>query len=108
LRFIDIASVVYKLVGSPRVWSIMGLSPGQIIPKTKIGISCYFDKHTARRSMSKDWLARSLGIRKMCQSEVTSLPADCCFCELALKNPTNRGGLVADIIISSEYTLFSQ
>jgi hypothetical protein len=46
----------------------------------KIGFCCFSAKHAALRSKSKDWL----GIRIMCPSEATCLPADCCFSELAL------------------------
>jgi len=34
-----------------------------------------------------------LRIRLICPSGATCLPADCCFSELALKNPTQRVGL---------------
>ena len=47
----------------------------------KIGICCFSTKHAALRSKSKDWLSRN-------QNNVSkwsdSLPADCCFNELAL------------------------
>jgi hypothetical protein len=44
-----------------------------------IGICCFSTKHAALRRKSKDWL----GIRIMCLSGATCLPADCCFSELA-------------------------
>jgi hypothetical protein len=47
----------------------------------KIGICCFSDKHTALRKRAKTgWL----GIRIMCPSGATCLPADCCFSEVAL------------------------
>ena len=43
----------------------------------KIGICCFSAKHAALRRKSKEqgWL----GIRIMCPSGATCLPADCCF-----------------------------
>ena len=38
-------------------------------------------------------LVGCLGIRKMCQSGATCLPAECCFSEPALQKPTQRVGL---------------
>ena len=38
---------------------IVGSSPGQVKPKTKIGICCFSAKHAALRRKSKDWLARN-------------------------------------------------
>jgi hypothetical protein len=36
----------------------------------------------------------------MCQSGATCLPTDCCFSELALKNPTQRVGLdITEILL---------
>jgi hypothetical protein len=35
-----------------------------------------------------------LGIRIMCPSGATCLPAECCFSELALLNPTQHVGLI--------------
>ena len=43
-----------------------------------IGICCFSTKHAALRRKSKDWL----GIRIICPSGATCLPADCCFSEL--------------------------
>jgi hypothetical protein len=43
----------------------------------KIGISCFFAKHTALRRTSKDWLI-------MCPSWATCQSTDCCFSEVAL------------------------
>ena len=47
----------------------------------KIGICWFTAKHTALRRKSKKtgWL----GIRVMCPSGATCLPADCCFSEIA-------------------------
>ena len=45
----------------------------------KIGICCFSAKHAGERAKTV-WF----GIRIMCPSGVTCLPADCCFSELAL------------------------
>jgi hypothetical protein len=46
-----------------------------------IGICCFSVKHVALRGKNKTgWV----GIRIMCPSGATCLPADCCFSELAL------------------------
>ena len=45
----------------------------------KIGICCFSAKHIALRRKTS-----LLGIRIMCPSGATCLPADCCFSELAL------------------------
>ena len=47
----------------------------------EIGICCFSAKHAALRKRSK---TGCLGIRIMCPSGTTCLPADCCFSELAL------------------------
>ena len=47
----------------------------------KIGICCFSATHAEFRSKPKDG---SAGIRIMYPNEVTCLPADCCFSELAL------------------------
>ena len=38
---------------------IVGSNPGQVKPKTKIGICCFSAKHAALRRKSKDGLARN-------------------------------------------------
>ena len=38
---------------------IVGSNPGQVKPKTKIGICCFSAKHTTLRRKNKDWLARN-------------------------------------------------
>ena len=48
----------------------------------EISICCFSAKHTALRERAK---TGTLGIRIMCLSGATCLPADCCFSELALK-----------------------
>ena len=59
-----------------------GFEPRLGQPKDfKIGMCTFSAKHAALRRKSKDW---SLGIRIMCPSGTTCLPADCCFSELAL------------------------
>ena len=45
----------------------------------KIGFCCFSAKHAAER-VKAGWL----GIKIMCPSGATCLPADCCFSELAL------------------------
>ena len=40
----------------------------------EIGICCFYAKHAALRSKSKDWLARNKN----------NVSTDCCFSELAL------------------------
>ena len=56
-------------------------SPDRVKPKTNIGICCFSANHAALRERAKTgWL----GIRIRCPSGATSLPADCCFSELAL------------------------
>ena len=47
----------------------------------KLGICCFSAKHAALRRKSN---TGQLGIRIMCPSGATRLPADCCFSELAL------------------------
>jgi len=48
----------------------------------KIGICCFSAKHAALKRRAKTgWL----GIRIMCQSGVTLVPAGCCISGLALK-----------------------
>ena len=71
--------------------------PGQT-KDIKIGICCFSARHAALRSKSKDWLPR---VRIMCLGKVACLPADCCFRELARKNPAQRVGLVQSRIHSS-------
>ena len=46
----------------------------------KIGMCCFSAKHTALQRAKTGWL----GIRIMCPSGATCLPADYCFSELAL------------------------
>ena len=52
-----------------------------LIKDYTIYIVCLFAKHAALRCKTKTgWLE----VRKMCTSEATCLPADCCFIEVAL------------------------
>ena len=70
------------LACSPRVWEIVGSSPGRIKPKTiqlVFVASPLSTQHYGERAKI-GWL----GIRIMCPNGVTFLPADCCFSELAL------------------------
>ena len=74
-----------------RVRQIVGLIPGRVKPKTKIGICCSSTKHAALRSKSKDWLARN-------QNNVFEW-SDMSTCGLVsvsqhYKNPTQHIGLV--------------
>ena len=70
----------------------MGSSPGRVKPKTiklvfvASPLSTQHSGETAKTGL--------LSIRIMCQSGATSLPADCCFSELTLKNSTQCVGLV--------------
>ena len=47
----------------------------------KIGICCFFAKHTALRRKSKDWLARN---QDNVSEWATCLFVNCCFSEIAL------------------------
>ena len=53
------------------------LEPGWVKPKTKIGICCFSAKYAVLRSKRENWI----GMRIILSSEVTCLPADCCFSE---------------------------
>jgi hypothetical protein len=66
----------------------------------KIGICCFSAKHSALRRAKTGWL----GIRIMCSSGATCLPANCCFSELALLK-CNKADLT--IIMSLKINLFS-
>jgi hypothetical protein len=66
-------------------------------PRYKIYLCCFSDKHAAELERENvGWL----GIRTMCQSGGTSLPADC-FSELGLSN--SNVGLVQSRSISSSH-----
>ena len=69
----------------------MGSSPGRIKPKTLKLVfiaSPLSMQHRGERATTG-----RLGIRIMCLSGATCLPADCCFSELALYNSAQRVGL---------------
>ena len=64
----------------------------------KIYMCCFSDKHAAELERENvGWL----GIRTMCQSGATGIPADCCFSELGLSNP--NVGLVQSRSTSSSH-----
>ena len=56
-----------------------GFEPDWVKPDYEFSICCFSAKHAALRRKT-GWL----GIRIMCPSGATHLPADCCFSELAL------------------------
>jgi hypothetical protein len=70
----------------------LGSSPGRVKPKTLKLVfvaSTLSTQHLGERAKTV-WF----GIRIMCLSGATCLPADCCFSELAHKNPTQPVCLV--------------
>ena len=70
---------------------VVDLSPGRVNAKTMNLVFVTSQVSIQPYGVSKiGWL----GIRKMCPSGVTCLPKDCCFSELALKNPTQCVGPV--------------
>ena len=89
----------------PGVRQIVGQSPGRVKPKTiklVFVASPLCTQHYGVRAKT-GWL----GIRIMCPSGATCLPADCCFSELQhYKNQTQHVGLEQNglIIISLNVT----
>ena len=73
-----IGGIMVSMLGCHRSWVRVPVGSNQ---RLYIGICCFSAKHAALRRKNKTgWL----GIRTICPSAATCLPADCCVSELTL------------------------